>query len=191
MSRVFRDRSEESRMKTTLTLSSNEDAHLIKNFWPLYVHDIAAYEPMQTNTHGLLGVGESIETIAQQCDELNTWWGDPKALFPHLIRIDGVPAGFNLVASRSRLPEGIDADFIVHEFFLTHSARSSGAAEGAAIAGFELHRGKWEVVTWPTHDRAIAFWRRVLGRYKEARNVSEAEVDHPFGRRVAFQFENG
>lgn len=129
-------------MKTTLTLSSNEDAYLIKNFWPLYVHDIAAYEPMQTNTHGLLGVGESIETIAQQCDELNTWWGDPKALFPYLIRIDGVPAGFNLVASRSRLPEGIDADFIVHEFFLTHSARSSGAAEGAAIAGFKLHRGK-------------------------------------------------
>ena len=98
IARVFGDRSEEIRMRATLTLSKNEDAYIIKNLWPLYVHDIAA---------------------------------------------------------------------------------------------FELHRGKWEVVTWPNHDRAIAFWRRVLGRYLAARNVSEAEVDHPFGRRVAFQFENG
>ena len=111
-------------------------------------------------------------------------------LFPYLIRANGCPAGFNLVADRSRLPEGIDADFVVHEFFVVHRYRSSGVAVQAAIDGFERHRGRWQIVTYPSNARGIAFWRKVFHGYANARNCTEDEIDHPWGRKVAFNFDN-
>ena len=62
-------------------------------------------------------------------------------------------------------------------------------AEQAAIAGFNRHRGKWVILTWPTHARAIAFWRRVVSSYA-ANGHSEQEVDLSWGRRVALSFDN-
>ena len=87
-------------------------------------------------------------------------------LFPYLILVDGCPAGLNMVAARSRLPQEIDADFVVHGFFVLHAFRGKGVAERAATEGFDRHRGKWEVVTYPTHARSIAFWRRVVSSYR-------------------------
>ena len=98
----------------------------------------------------------------EHAESLNPWWRDPTSLFPYLIVVDGLPVGFNLIAARSRLPNGIQADFAVHEFFVIHAFRGRSVAEQAAIEGFNRHKGKWEVVTYPTHLRAIAFWRRVV-----------------------------
>ena len=64
------------------------------------------------------------------------WWREPESLFPYIILVDGYPARFNLVAARSRLPDGIEADFMVHEFFVLHGYRGKGVAERAAIEGF-------------------------------------------------------
>ncbi len=175
-----------------LTLSTAADAHVIRNLYPLYQHDVSAFDPelARPNRHGLFGVGDEVTTLAQHGETLAAWWREPAALFPYLIRVDGEPAGFNLVAARSRLPAGIDADFVVHEFFVLHAYRGAGVAEQAARLGFERHRGRWEIVTYPAHARAIAFWRRVvLGVDPEAR-VGE-ELDHPWGRKVAFVFDNG
>jgi len=171
-------------------LSGAEDAHVIKNLWPLYQHDVSAHEPsLVPNRHGLFGVDDSVTTLAKHADAQEAWWRDPKSLFPYLVRVDGSPAGFNLVAARPRIPDGIEADFIVHEFFVLNAWRGKGVAERAALEGFDLHRGRWEVVTWPTHARAIAFWRRVVGSFVSTRH-SETQVDHPWGRRVAWTFDN-
>ncbi|MEM7738560.1 MAG: GNAT family N-acetyltransferase, partial [Deinococcota bacterium] len=132
---------------------------------------------------------ETAITLAQHANSLDAWWQDPESLFPYLIVVDGRPAGFNLIAASSRLPQEIQADFVVHEFFVLHAYRGSSVAERAAIDGFNEHRGAWEVVTYPTHLRAIAFWRRVISQYTST-NFSEAEVDHPWGRKVAFHFDN-
>lgn len=130
-----------------------------------------------------------MKTLAEHGASLDPWWTDPEALFPYLIREGGRPAGFNLIAARPRLGAGIDADFVVHEFFVLHAYRRKGVAERAAIHGFDRHRGTWEVVTYPTHRRGIAFWRRVLEHYRPG-EFSEREKDHPWGPRVVFQFEN-
>lgn len=45
------------------------------------------------------------------------------------------------------------------------------------------------VATYPSHARGIAFRRRVIGGHTAMR-FSGAEVDHPWGRRVAFRFDN-
>jgi aminoglycoside 6'-N-acetyltransferase I len=181
---------EGSAVNIEVKLSDDEDAYIIKNLWPLYQHDVSEFErTLLPNRHGLFGVDDSVTTLARHADGQDPWWTEPESLFPYLILVDGYPAGFNLVAARSRLPDGIEADFIVHEFFVLHAYRGKGVAARAAIEGFNMHRGKWEVVTWPTHARAIAFWRRVVISYTSSGH-SEQEVDHPWGRRVAWRFDN-
>lgn len=177
-------------MNVELRLSSSEDAHVIRNLWPLYQHDVSEFDPsLVPNRHGLFGVDDGVTTLAGQSHAQDPWWRDPQSLFPYLVLVDGTPAGFDLIAARPRLPTGVDADFVVHEFFVLRGFRGKGVAERAAVEGFDRHRGRWEIVTWPTHARAIAFWRRVVGRCAP-NGHSEEEVDHPWGRRVAFRFDN-
>ena len=176
-------------MNVELRLSTDEDAQVIKNLWPLYQHDLSAFDGAVPNRHGIFSDNDETTTLAEHVASLDPWWRDPVSLFPYLILVDGCPAGFNLIAARSRLPAGIQADFVVHEFFVLHAYRGSSAAEHAAVEGFNRHRGTWEVVTYPTHLRAIVFWRRVVSRYRSMR-FSEDEVDHAWGRRVAFRFDN-
>ena len=177
-------------MRVELRLSSGEDAHIIKNLWPLYQHDVSEFDPgLVPNRHGIFGADDGVTTLAEHAEAQDPWWRDPASLFPYLILADGIPAGFDLVAAQPRLPAGIDADFMVHEFFVLHAYRGKGVAARAALEGFDRHRGRWEIVTWPAHARAIAFWRRMVGSYA-ANGHSEEEVDHPWGRRVAFRFDN-
>lgn len=175
-------------MRVELRPASGEaDARAVRNLWPLYQHDLSAFDGARPNRHGVFGDDDRITTLAQHVTSLDPWWGDPASLFPYLVVAEGRPAGFSLIAARTRLPLGIPADFVVHEFFVLHAYRGCGVAERAALEGFERHRGAWEVATHPNHPRAIAFWRRVVGGYTSGR-FSEAEIDHPWGRRVTFRF---
>ncbi len=149
-------------MEIELRLSTAEDAHVIKNLWPLYQHEVSEFDSSKPNPHGLFGADDKVSSLAEHIEGQEPWWREPEVLFPYLIFVDGRPAGFNLVAVGARLPEGMGADFVVHEFFVLHAYRGSGVAEQAAHAGFERHKGKWEIVTYPSHARAIAFWRRVV-----------------------------
>ena len=177
-------------MPPTLKLTDARDAHIIKNLWPLYQHDVSEFDGALPNRHGLFGAEGGVATLTEHAAQLDAWWKDPTALFPYLIHADGQPAGFNLIAGRRRLPDKIEADFVVHEFFVLHPWRGKGLAEKAAIEGFALHQGRWEVVTYPNHPRSIAFWRRVINRASEGK-FSENEMDHPWGRKVVFRFSNG
>jgi aminoglycoside 6'-N-acetyltransferase I len=180
---------ENSTVNIELRLSSVVDAHIIQNLWPLYQHDVSQFETsLRPNRHGLFGADDRVTSWVEHADGQGAWWREPESLFPYLILVDGYPAGFNLIAARPRLPEGVDADFMVHEFFVLNAHRGKGVAERAAIEGFERHRGRWEILTWPAHARALAFWRRVLGA--AAHEHSEREVDRPWGKRVAFSFDN-
>ncbi len=176
-------------MSTELRLAE-DDAYIIKNLWPLYQHEVTRFQVQEPNQHGLLGVDDSVRDIGRAVDALDPWWQDRESLFPYLIVVDGKPAGFNLVAGRSRHPDGTDVDFIVHEFFLLQASRGSGAAELAAKEGFNLHPGSWEIVTWPSNARAIAFWRRTISAHTSGK-FSEAQIDHAWGSRRAFRFESG
>ncbi|MBX3000595.1 MAG: hypothetical protein KF893_18895 [Caldilineaceae bacterium] len=176
-------------MNVELKLSSDQDAHIIKNLWPLYQHDVSEFDASKPNRYGLFGVDNRVTTLAAYSESLNAWWNDPQSLFPYLILVNGYPAGFNLVAARSRLPQSIQADFVVHEFFVLHAYRGKGIGEKAAVDGFAMHKGKWEIVTYPNHARAIAFWRRVIHGYSRT-GYAEDEMDHPWGRKVVFRFDN-
>ena len=176
-------------MTVDLRLSTTDDAQTVRNLWPLYQHDLSEFDGAVPNVHGIFNDDHGVTTLAQHVRSLDPWWSNPHSLFPYVILVDGLPVGFNLIAARSRLPDGIDADFVVHEFFVLRGYRGRSAAVEAALRGFQRHRGSWEVVTYPNHPRAIAFWRKVIGRHTAMR-FSESELDHVWGRRVCFRFHD-
>lgn len=71
-------------------------------------------------------------------------------------RVDGAPAGFNMIAARSRLlPQGIDADFVVHEFCVLHPYRG-----GARLRSKPL----WKGSTGTGASRKSSLTRRIAVR---------------------------
>lgn len=167
-----------------LLLTTAETAGPIRNLWPLYLHDISAYDGRAPNRHGVIDDDEDARIWGDPGD----WWSKPQHLFPYLIRVGGIPAGFNLIAGGPyALTEGVD--FVVHEFFVVHAFRGSDTAMHAVHRGIEKHRGAWEVVTYTNAPRPIAFWRKTLPTCA-AGDVVETEEDHPWGRKVVFRFDN-
>jgi predicted acetyltransferase len=169
-----------------LLLTTAEDAGPIRNLWPLYLHDISAHDGNLPNRHGVYHASDDVRTLAEL--DPGDWWSKPRLLFPYLVRVGGIPAGFNLIATGPYVPTpGID--FVVHEFFVARPFRASGVAMLAAQRGIERHRGAWEIVTYPPAARAIAFWRKTLPACASGA-LQETEEDHPWGRKVVFRFDN-
>ncbi len=171
-----------------LELTTADTAAPVLNLYPLHLHDIAAYEQRRPNRHGVYADGDDVETIAELLDRMATFWQKPELLFPYLIRVEGVAAGFFLIASGPYVPVP-DVDFIAFEFFVTHAFRGDGTAVRAARDGIARHPGRWEIVTYPGAERPIAFWRKVLPMCATG-EIVETEEDHPFGRKVVFRFSN-
>ena len=176
-----------SRFNVELMLTHATDAGPIRNLFPLYLHDIASYEHKPPNRHGVLSDGDE-RTWDELLDRQAAWWERPGVLFPYLIRVDGVPAGFDLIASGPYVPTS-GVDFVAHEFFVAHAWRGTGVAADAARMGIARHRGAWEVVTWTTAARALGFWRKTLPGCASG-ELRETEEDHPWGRKVVFRFDN-
>ncbi len=81
-------------MKVELELTDATSAVLVKNLWPLYVHEISEYNHQVPNPHGLLIDDEQVTTIADQAETQRGWCKRADSLFPYLIRANGTPAGF-------------------------------------------------------------------------------------------------
>lgn len=172
-------------MDVQLVLADQTDAYIIKNMYPLYLHDLSEFDGECPNEHGILT--DPVRDLVAQGHLFDTFWQE-QDVYPYLIVVDDTPAGFNIIARRPRVPvDGIDA--VVQEFFLMHAFRGIGVGEKAAIQGFDQFHGRWEVVTYPNHPRAIAFWRKVMRMYVSD-HFTETEGNHPWGRKVIFRFDN-
>lgn len=171
--------------KVELLLTDEKSGVAIRNLWSAYLHDISVHQGTKPNQYGVM----SDDPDHRSCPGPGGWWNMPKDCFPYLILVDGKPAGFNLIATGSFASlEGID--FVIYEFFVAKAYRGTHAATEGARLGIERHAGAWEVVTYPTAARPIAFWRKALPPCADG-EVTEAEEDHAWGRKVVFQFRHG
>ncbi len=107
-------------MNVTTTLSTADDAYIIKNMYPLYLHDLSEFSGEGPNEHGIVEPS-AVRTLAEQGDVQSIWWERPGKLFPFTILANGRAAGFALVAGPPHA--STDVDYIMQEFsFCMHFA---------------------------------------------------------------------
>lgn len=177
-------------MEVEVNLSSKNEAYIIKNLYPLYLHDLSELYGDLPNSHGIFEESDDYVTLNDQYDVQNIWWEKQDVLFPFLIKVDKKPAGFILIASPPYCNKGIA--YFVNEMFLLRPFRGKGIAEFAAVKVFEQFQGKWELFTNPSAEKNKVgqnFWRKTISNYTNGKFIEELG-DTFDGYRLIFRFDN-
>lgn len=181
-------------MSVQVKLADPNEAYIIKNLYPLYLHDISGHYGLAKgpalNKHGIFEDSPNVMTLADQYEVQNIWWEKPGSLYPFLIRVNDMPAGFVLIAGPPYCP--VDTDYYVNEFFLLQPFRGQGYAQQAAVHVFQSFRGKWTLYTNPSGKNIAGqkFWRRTVSNYAPG-GYEESMESTLFGQKLVFRFHNG
>jgi predicted acetyltransferase len=175
----------------TVQFSRHDTKFIINNLYPLYLHDLAGIRNVLPNKYGVFEDSDAFQTLQQQVAEFDIWWEKEDILFPFLITVDEVPAGFALIATPPYVDD--DSDYLVNEFFILQPFRAQGVAEVAITKIFNRFQGKWLIYTTPTEKnlRTINFWRKTLTRYtNNLFTEEEKELRPEIGITKVFNFTN-
>ncbi|WP_315372105.1 hypothetical protein [Paenibacillus xylanexedens] len=130
-------------MNIEVKLTNKDEAYVIKNMYPLYLHDLSGHYSLggehTPNEHGIFEPSPDYKTLQDQYDVQNIWWEKPECLYPFLMIVDGIPAGFAFIATPPYCSQG--TNFFVHDFFLMQPFRGIGVAEYAASTIFGMFIG--------------------------------------------------
>ncbi|KOP68671.1 acetyltransferase [Bacillus sp. FJAT-18019] len=175
-------------MDVTVELTDTSNKFIINNIYPLYLHDLSGIWGWKPNSYGIFEEDDT-KTLNDQNKVFDIWWEKPSILFPYLIRVDGIPAGFALVATP---PYTFGSDFYMNEFFVMKPFRGKDVAEKAAALVFEKHAGSWEIQTNPTdrNKRAQAFWRKTVNHYASGIHAQELVELRDDNEKLVFQFDS-
>lgn len=151
-----------------------EDKQILSNLLELYQYDFSEFDHADVNFHGLYGYRY-----------LDHYWTEP-GRYPLLIMVDEVIAGFIMVSDFCYLCEPGEARSI-SEFFVLKKYRRQGVGREAAVAVFEMFRGRWEVLQHPENLNSMEFWESVISDYSrgEYRKL-EAETEEWTGQALMF-----
>jgi aminoglycoside 6'-N-acetyltransferase I len=173
-------------MKIRTILSTPDDAYVIKNMVPLYLHDLSEFGGQGPNRHGILEPTD-VPALSDQGQVHDIWWQKPNVLLPFMIRAEDNIAGFAFVARPPAVPESVDQ--VLQEFFLFRSFRRMGIGATAAAEIFDRFPGHWYFEVLEKNLPAQAFWRYVLWRYT-ANRFEERSVRTESGRPQVFRFQS-
>ncbi|WP_246553580.1 hypothetical protein [Paenibacillus tritici] len=116
-------------MNIEVKLTRANEAYIIKNMYPLYLHDLSGHyglvEGHLPNRHGIFEEDDECRTLTDQYEVQNIWWDKPGVLYPFLIRANSIPAGFALIATPPHCGQGVD--YFVNDFFLLQPFRGRGS----------------------------------------------------------------
>ena len=176
-------------MKIDVKLTDKSEAYIIKNLYPWYLYDLSGHYGRFPNIHGIYEDSDDFRTLNDQYEVQNIWWEKPDILFPHLILVDEMPAGFILIATPPYCNKGID--YFVNDFFLIQLLRGQGIAERVAIKVFDKFNGKWELFTNPLDKNIVGqkFWRKTISNYTNGVFIEEKGETFD-GYKLIFRFDN-
>lgn len=143
-------------MEITVAPATAADEPVLRNLAQFYAYDFAELMALDIPDSGRFA-----DAIVDGCF-------DGKHRHPFLVRVEGRLAGFAIVDTRSYFTgdEGIRD---VAEFFVARRYRGRGVGDQVARALFDRFGGRWEVRQTEPNAGALAFWRKVIGRYTNGR----------------------
>lgn len=175
-------------MKIEIILASSENGFIIKNIYPLYLHDLAGIHGTLPNRYGIFEEG-NIRTLQEQYNIQQVWFEHPGELFPYLIMADNLPAGFCLIGSGKYTPEG--TDFCIYETFILNPYRNQGIASLAVPEILNKHHGHWMLFTQSAENnqKALHFWTKNIDIYTSGQYSKTEQLidDMP---KMVFNFTN-
>jgi len=161
----------------TVELATQADSTLLANLLELYMHDLSEIFPVvQLGPEGRFGY-----------PRLSSYWSEPEARFPFLIRKHGKVVGFALAQRGSPLsddPEVLD----VAEFFVLRNVRHAGVGARAAELLWDRLPGRWIVRVSEGNSSGLPFWTRVVERYAGSAATQTQCHGEPYRWRV-FAFD--
>lgn len=174
-----------------VTLCREEEAHIICNMYPYYLYDLSEIWERLPNSQGVFDE-EEYATLHQQSDVFLIWWRHPGVLYPWIIRVNGVPAGFALIATAPYLPAGSSAQYYLNEFFVMRPFRGQGVAQQAASHIFEQYKGDWELQTNASsrNRHTQSFWNHILSQYTENQYSQQEITDEDQQQLLSYCFNN-
>jgi predicted acetyltransferase len=134
---------------------------LITNLFQYYMHDMAEWFLFDIDDDGRYSYDMSKHW--QRGDEI------------YVARCAGKLAGFALVASAKPFLHGGDGRD-VEEFFVIRRYRHTGAGEAFAKTLWGMHPGQWLVRVYEGNIPAIPFWRKIISRYTNDRQIEERRI---------------
>ncbi|MDI1443024.1 GNAT family N-acetyltransferase [Polyangium sp. 6x1] len=153
-------------MSVEITRATSADTTLLRNLYPLYLHDLTSfYDFYEINEQGVF-----------QPDYLDFWLSERSDTHKLVIRIDGRPAGFALIGQAPFPYMSPERDFQMAEFFVLRKFRRRGVGRAAALAILDMFRGRWEITEVRANAPAITFWRNVIGAFTGGK-FEEIEID--------------
>lgn len=175
-------------MNIEVNLATNKNGFIIKNMYPLYLHDIAGIHGTLPNQYGIFEE-EHVTTLQEQYDIQQVWFEHQDELFPYLITVNNLPAGFCLVGSGKYVCK--ETDFFIYETFLLSPFRGKGISHHAILEVLNNHHGRWMLFTHATENnkRAQRFWKKVISTYTNEQYTITNETIEEMPKLV-FKFEN-
>lgn len=162
-------------IEVTLHEATDRDLPIARNLVPYYIYDMSEYMGWPCTADGRF----------DGCDRLPSYWEEPgKHAF--MLRAGQEIAGFALVRGNH---EEEDVDCSIAEFFVLRKFRGQGTGERIARQLFDRFPGRWEVEQLALNQPAIAFWRKVIGRYTDGR-FEEREGESRWGKMNVIRFRN-
>lgn len=138
---------------------SADDRAWLESVYPFYLHDLSEFDE---------GYYHLDERGRWQPDHLPGWLREDDD-HPLVVAEAGRRVGFALVNQAPSRHVSPGLDFRMAEFFVLRAHRARGIGRRAVFALFERFRGRWEIFELPRNERAIRFWRRVVGEFSGGR----------------------
>ncbi len=134
---------------------------LITNLFEFYLHDMAEWFLFDVGDDGNFRY------------DMSKHWARGDEVY--IARCGGKLVGFALVTLAKHIvpdTEGYD----VEEFFVIRRYRHTGAGEVLAKAIWDMHPGQWLVRVYEGNLPAIPFWRKIISRYTNDRQIEERRI---------------
>ena len=161
-------------MEFSLIKINNNNLHILKNLFQLYIHDISKELSWNVNNNGLF-----------EAYSLDDWFKD-KNNFGYIIITQNNIAGFVMIDKEFKILENKTENLNLSEIFVLNNFKGKGLAKNVVLKVFDLHKANWETRPVPMSNSAQLFWEKVFSK-NFPYNVEKHEWK---ANRFAYTFSN-